>query len=141
MTAALPPPEPSRELRRRLHTSEEWRAYFQHNASTLPPVPWPGGASLTPEERQAIEQSIQQFQLGESSEGNHLRRLAQAYAARAGDAAYAEAMDRFIKEEQRHARDLGRFMDLAGIPRAQSHWSDSVFRGLRKWNLSLLKFH
>lgn len=130
--AALPPPEPSRDLRRRLHTSEEWRAYFRHNADTLLPMTWHDGAALTPEETQAIYRSIQQFQLGESSEGNHLKRLARAYAARTGDAAYADAMDLFIQEEQRHARDLGRFMDLAGIPRAANHWSDSVFRGLRK---------
>ena len=129
-TVALPEPLP--ELLRRLHTSEQWRIYFRHNADGLLPVAWHEGAALTPEERQTIYRSIRQFQLGENSEGNHLRRLAQAYAARTGDTAYAEAMNLFIQEEQRHARDLGLFMYLAGIPRAASHWSDSVFRGLRK---------
>lgn len=115
-----------------LQTSAQWLAYFRHNAAHLMPIPWSEGVALVTEEKRAISRSIGQFQLGESSEGNHLKRLARAYAARTGDAAYAEAMDLFIGEEQRHARDLGRFMDLAGIPRAASHWSDSVFRLLRR---------
>lgn len=116
----------------RLHASELWLAYFQENARNLLALPWDDGAALTAEERRVIGPSIRQFQLGESSEGNHLRRLAAVYAARTGDAAYAEAMTLFIREEQRHGYDLGRFMDLAGIPRATAHWSDTIFRTLRK---------
>src|SRR5262249_18469329 len=37
----------------------------------------------------------------------------------------------FIGEEQRHSADLGRFLDLAGVPRATRHWGDTVFRALR----------
>lgn len=38
----------------------------------------------------------------------------------------------FIKEEQRHARDLGKFMRLQEIPLIHSHWVDNVFRKLRR---------
>jgi bacterioferritin (cytochrome b1) len=122
---------PSEKPRLCLRSSEEWLTYFRRNTETLVPIPWSNGVSLTPTEKQTIYRSIQQFQRGENSEGNHLRRFAHAYAARTGDVAYSEAMDLFIQEEQRHARDLGRFMDLADIPRTTSHWSDRVFRRLR----------
>jgi hypothetical protein len=36
-----------------------------------------------------------------------------------------------VAEENRHARDLGRFLDAAGIPRLRRHASDRVFRRLR----------
>ena len=131
MASASPPAQPSEKPRLCLPSSEEWLAYFRRNTETLLPIPWSNGASLTPREKQTIYRSIQKFQLGESSEGNHLRCLARVYAARTGDIAYGEAMELFIKEEQRHAHDLGRFMDLAEIPRTTSHWSDRVFRSLR----------
>lgn len=131
MASVSLPARPSEKPRLCLESSEQWLTYFRHNTETLLAIPWSIGASLTPREKQTIYRSIQKFQLGESSEGNHLRGLAHAYAARTGEIAYGEAMELFIKEEQRHARDLGRFMDLAEIPRTTSHWSDRVFRSLR----------
>lgn len=123
----------------RLHASEAWLAYFRDNERNQPTLPWADGATLSPPQRRVIGPSIRQFQLGESSEGHHLQRLAARYAARTGDAAYAEAMMLFIREEQRHGRDLGRYMDLAGIPRATTHWSDTVFRSIRKMsNLEMM---
>src|SRR5262249_7311040 len=41
------------------------------------------------------------------------------------------AIKLFIREEQRYARDLGRFLHLAGIPLLQRTWPDTVFRWLR----------
>jgi hypothetical protein len=38
----------------------------------------------------------------------------------------------FIAEENRHAQELGRFLDLAGIPRVGASWPDTVFRILRR---------
>jgi hypothetical protein len=111
--------------------TEWWREYFLTNANSLLSVPWHLGVDLTPEERDAIATSVQQFQLGESSEGRHLFHAARAYAARSGDAAYPHTLALFIAEEHRHARDLGRFLDLAGIGRASRAWPDSVFRWLR----------
>jgi hypothetical protein len=107
-------------------------AYFQNNAASLMAIPWERGAELTAAEQSAIAASVQGFQLGESSEGRHLLRCAQDYARRTGDADYLAAVRLFIGEEQRHGRDLGRFLQLAGIPRLQRTWSDSVFRWLRR---------
>ena len=44
---------------------------------------------------------------------------------------YVLALQLFIAEEQRHARDLGRFLELAGIPPIRSNPLDRIFRLLR----------
>ena len=112
--------------------SYQWCRYFRRNATHLLEIPWEAGVSLTPRERESIAESVREFQLGESAEGRHFVGAAKSYAARCGDTEYVDAVRLLIAEEQRHARDLGRFLDLAGIPRAESTWSDGVFRWLRK---------
>jgi hypothetical protein len=112
-------------------TSEAWREYFHRNALSLLEVPWELGVRLTDAERAAIATSVQEFQLGESSEARHFQGLAKEYARQTGDEEYVYALRLFIGEEHRHARDLGRVMDLAGIPRIGHTWPDAVFRWLR----------
>ena len=111
--------------------SVSWLDYYRNNRECLLAVPWERGAEITGSEREAIWDSVREFQLGESSEGRHIIRCAHEFAARQRTPAYAEAIKLFIREEQRHARDLGRFMDLAGIPRRTRAWPDTVFRCLR----------
>lgn len=113
-------------------SSTEWVEYFRTNSRSLLPIPWDQGAQVTDRQRDAIAVSIAEFQLGESSEGRHFIACARAYAAHSGDENYVAALGAFIAEEQRHARDLGRFMDLAGIPRAGHSWPDRIFRWLRR---------
>jgi len=112
-------------------TSLEWRHWFEHNARTLLDIPWHLGAELTPDESAAIAQSLKEFQAGESSEGKHLFHYAKQYADRAGDEDYVSAVRLFILEEQRHARDLGRFLTINGIPLVRTTFADRVFRRLR----------
>jgi len=112
-------------------SSLEWCAYFDANASAAE-IPWECGAHLTVAERRAVAPSIQEFQLGESSEGRHLHAAARAYAASSGDDAYVRAIEAFIREEQRHARDLGRFLAAEGVPLRKRSWPDAVFRSLRR---------
>src|SRR3954467_9130120 len=112
-------------------TSSDWISYYEQNALTLLKVPWELGTELLPEEDAAIRSSLQAFQAGESSEGHHLLRYAKAYAVRGDDAAYVEAIQRFVAEEQRHARDLGRFLKLNDIPLVRTTFTDFVFRKLR----------
>ena len=112
-------------------STRDWVEYFRMNRSRLLPIPWGLGAELQAAERAAIARSIQAFQLGESSEGRNLMKYARAWAARSGDADYVEAIGLLIAEEQRHARDLGRFMELNGVPCIRRRWTDTVFRRLR----------
>jgi hypothetical protein len=118
---------------RRIRASEFWEAWFRRSLDNPPEVPWESVAELTESERTTIRSSIQEFQLGEQSEGRHLKHAARDYAQRSGDAAYSRAMELFIREEQHHAALLGRFMDLAGIARVRHTWVDSVFRRLRRF--------
>lgn len=110
----------------------EWIHYFQDNRKHLMSIDWENSYRLSPYEKTAILASLQQFQLGESSEGRCLIEAAKRYADRTGDAQYVTALQWFIQEEQRHARDLGRFMMQQGLPLAQTHWVDSIFRWLRR---------
>jgi len=114
-----------------VRSSLDWCAYYEANAAAAE-IPWECSAHLTAAERRAVAASIQEFQLGESSEGRHLHAAARAYAASSGDGAYVRAIEAIIREEQRHARDLGRFLAAEGIPLRKRSWPDAVFRSLRR---------
>src|SRR5688500_3468024 len=115
-----------------MQTSQEWRRYYEENARSLLKIPWELGHELSYAEQRAIIRSVQDFQAGESSEGMHLFQYAKDYAERAGDHVYIEASRLFIAEEQRHARDLGRFMQINGLPLVKTTFTDGVFRRLRQ---------
>jgi rubrerythrin len=112
-------------------SSREWLLYYDQNARSLLDVPWHLGAELTQTELAAISESLKEFQAGENSEGKHLLRYAQIYAERTGNADYVAAIRLFIAEEQRHARDLGRFLKLNGVALVKTTFTDQVFRKLR----------
>jgi hypothetical protein len=114
-----------------MHSSTEWLHHFQRNAEGLLPIPWEHGAELTAGEARAIAASVAEFQRGESGEGRRLTRYAEAYALATGDEDYPAAIRLFIREEQRHARDLARFLALNHLPLAPSTATDSTFRRLR----------
>jgi hypothetical protein len=112
-------------------SSKGWIAYYRTNAKNLMALPWKRGAELTTAEKEAIAASLQDFQLGESSEGRHLLERALVYSAN-HDPDYLEALQLFIREEQRHARDLGTFLKLTDIPLLERTRLDSIFRWLRR---------
>jgi len=115
----------------RVQSSAEWVRYFKQNAVNLRPIPWEQGACITPDELSAIASSLRGWQLGETSDGRQLRAVARRYADTMGDPEFNEAIDLFIKEEQRHGETLGLFLDLAGVERARSDWGDNIFRVFR----------
>src|SRR4051812_15347519 len=113
-----------------MRSSAEWLQYFEQNRRALLEIPWHAGPELTAQERLAVGRSVQEFQRGESSEGRHILHYAQQYAAKTSDREYVPALRLFIAEEQRHARDLGRFLAINGIPLVESTFPDRVFRTL-----------
>ncbi|MFL5331055.1 MAG: 4-hydroxy-3-methylbut-2-enyl diphosphate reductase [Gemmataceae bacterium] len=115
----------------RVWTSAEWLQYYQANAKHLMPIPWQVGAGVTLAELEPIVESLRAWQLGETSEGGHLLAATRKYALRMGDPLFVDVVRMFIAEEQRHGEDLGRFLDLAGVPRAKRNWGDSLFRAAR----------
>jgi hypothetical protein len=116
-----------------VRTSEFWESSFRRSLANPPEIPWDSAVKLSETERKKIRSSIQEFQLGEQSEGRHLKQAARDYAQLSGDTAYSRAMELFIREEQRHAALLGSFMDLVGIARIRHTCVDSVFRRLRRF--------
>src|SRR5687767_9803155 len=112
-------------------SSSKWHDYFKANAGALRDIPWAGGLGATPEEIAAIADSLRGWQLGETSDGAHLLAAARKYAEAIGDPEFVDAVQAFIREEQRHGETLGRWLDLAGVPRATKDWGDTVFRCAR----------
>jgi hypothetical protein len=112
-------------------STRQWEQYFTRNCQQLRDIPWEGDDAVSGAEREAISKSIAVFQLGESGEGRHFMKTAQVYAGRSGDHAYIDALKLFIAEENRHAAELGRFMERHDIPLKSRQWSDSIFRFLR----------
>ena len=62
--------------------TQHWLTYFDLNAIAPRKIPWDLGADLPDEETRFIVPSIQEFQTGESSDGDRLRAAAAAWAAR-----------------------------------------------------------
>ena len=111
--------------------SSEWIVHFERNAKRLRPIPWDLGAAVTDAELASISGSLRAWQLGETSDGSHLLAASHNYATSIGDPEFVAAVRLFIAEEQRHGRDLGRFLELAGVIRAESDWGDNLFRTIR----------
>jgi hypothetical protein len=86
---------------------------------------------VAPDQLDAIARSLQAWQLGETSDGRHLRAAAARHAERIGEPDYLPAIELFIREEQRHGELLGRFLDLTGVGRVTSDWGDHLFRTAR----------
>jgi hypothetical protein len=114
-----------------INTSQEWIEHFLVTERTERRFAWDKGAQITSQELAEIRDSLCAWQLGETSDGAHLMAAARLYAARVRDPQFIEAVRMFIREEQRHGENLGRFLDLAGVPRAKKDWGDSLFRAAR----------
>jgi hypothetical protein len=110
--------------------SRSWHDYFEYgNPHT--PLPWDDPYPLTPAERRSVAASMQQFQLGEGSDGKRLLRSGWDHGRQTSDPYFAAALSLFVREEQRHSEYLARFMDREHIPRLAAHWLDRTFRKLR----------
>jgi hypothetical protein len=109
-----------------------WLNHFEYHAEHPRRVPEGIPNVLTPAERQLIASSIATFQLGEQSSGTNLLRAAYYYAREQDAPEVARITEYLIKEEQRHATLLRAFMAGHGIPTIGEHWTDRVFRRLRK---------
>lgn len=106
---------------------QKWFNYFEQNRKNRAPILWEKGIRVKLHLNAPLIRSLQKFQLGESGEGQKLRR----HAEETGDANYAAAIDLFIKEEQEHARLMAKILDALNAPLLKNHWSDWCFVSLR----------
>jgi hypothetical protein len=119
-----------------MKTSTQWIEHFRKNALHYR-IDWTLNTQITQDEVNAILQSLQAWQLGETSEGKHLVKAAEKYAAKIADPVYVEAIKLFIREEQKHGNNLGLYLDRISKPRVKKNWGDTLFRGVRYFNTSM----
>jgi hypothetical protein len=119
-----------------MFTSKNWIAHFKSNAKQER-VDWNLLPKFSETEITTILYSLQAWQLGETSDGTHLINASEKYARKVGDAEYVEAVKLFIKEEQKHGNNLGKYLDLINKPRVKKNWGDTLFRKIRYFNTSM----
>lgn len=112
-----------------MKTFQNWVTHFTHNQ---PYVAWKDDYKLSDTEHRAVYKSLRVFQKGESSEAKNLLAKAKDFVKDKEDKSYYDALVVFIREENRHSFELGKFMDMQNIPCLQVHWEDNLFRSLRK---------
>jgi hypothetical protein len=103
-----------------------WLGYFEGRRGNELEAPLDAPFADQPG-RGPVAESIARFELGESGDGERIRRL----AAEKGDPAYARAIELFVAEEGQHARWLGVLRKRFGGDKLTSHWSDGAFVALR----------
>lgn len=119
-----------------MKTSNEWIHYFSLNLQEKR-IDWTRSPDITDHELKTVLRSLQAWQLGETSDGHNLIRASTKYAAKTGDPFYIDAVKLFIKEEQKHGNNLGRYLDRIGKPRIKKNWGDTLFRKIRYFNTSM----
>ncbi len=119
-----------------MHTTNYWFRHFKENAGRQH-INWLLKPVITTKETHTILSSLQAWQLGETSDGSQLTAAATRYAQHMGDPAYVDTIKLFIKEEQKHGENLGRYLDAIGQPRIKANWGDTLFRKVRHLNTSM----
>jgi rubrerythrin len=119
-----------------MKTTTYWIEHFGKNALQKR-IDWNTPVSITPDETNVILSSLQAWQLGETSEGKHVLKAADKYARAVEEPRYVEAIELFIKEEQKHGNNLGLYLDRIGKTRMMKNWGDSLFRQIRYFNTSM----
>jgi hypothetical protein len=109
-------------------SAQRWLSYFENNRIGRESLHFTETLAFSPALRLPLIQSLQRFQIGETGEGNHLRK----YARSMRDPVYEQCIDLFIKEEQSHARILAEMIAALDGTLLRWHWSDLVFIGLRR---------
>lgn len=109
-------------------SSEKWLGYFIENKEACPNIRFPESISMRDDLRLPLIHSLQKFQIGETGEGKHLKRFARIM----NDPAYEMCIDRFIREEQHHARVLAQMISSLNGTLLTWHWTDLIFICLRR---------
>ena len=119
-----------------MKTSKQWIEHFNVNA-LKERVDWSLKPTISEREVCTILHSLQAWQLGETSDGTHLLHASTLYANKIFDPDYVMAVRLFIIEEQKHGRNLGRYLDAINKPRIKANWGDSLFRKIRYFNTNM----
>jgi hypothetical protein len=109
-----------------------WLAHFHRNQQNRSEPDWHAPLTLPADVVRAVVRSLEQFQLGDGGGPAYLiaRNREKFLAANEGT---RELVDLWFAEEREHARLLGAAVARFGGRCIESHWSFTVFCGVRKW--------
>lgn len=117
-------------------SSHKWKEYFEENLK-IKRVNRNQSANINEVEKQKIIRSLQAWQLWETSEWKNLLSAAKKYSEDIWDLEYLDSVKLFIKEEQKHWENLGKYLDLIWVKRLEKDLWDSLFRKVRYFNLDI----
>jgi hypothetical protein len=118
-------------MKQHLDTSY-WIRFFTHNRHNRKEPRWDASIEMHEGARALLEQSLQEFQLGDG--GGPASLIAwnvQRY--RQSQAGLGEVLDLWFEEEKEHSRLLGGLLKRFEVPAINGHWSFSLFCKLRRW--------
>jgi hypothetical protein len=119
-----------------MKSSLYWLAHFQKNLQQER-IDWTSTPNITPQEKKIIIKCLQAWQLAETSDGKHLLAASAKYAHEMKDPDFLKAVQLFIKEENKHGENLGKYLDIIHEARIKSDWRDSLFRRVRYYNTNM----
>ncbi|HEY5408678.1 MAG TPA: ferritin-like domain-containing protein [Ginsengibacter sp.] len=119
-----------------MKTSQTWIEHFSTNIK-IQRIDWQIQPSLKNSEKRNILSALKAWQLGETSDGSHLLKASKKYAEKIDDRLYVTAVELFIKEEQKHGNNLGKYLDAIGEDKLTKNWADTLFRKFRYFNSSM----
>lgn len=119
-----------------IRSSDYWKDHFETSAKQQR-INWDQTPIISEIEKSNILGSLKAWQLGETSDGANLKKATRKYALRHNDPVYNEVINLFIKEEQKHGENLGKYIDRIGEERKKKDWGDTMFRKVRGLNTNM----
>ncbi|NNM30684.1 MAG: ferritin-like domain-containing protein, partial [Akkermansiaceae bacterium] len=110
---------------------QRWIRHFEGNRGRLE-ADWRAPVTLPAEVKAPVAASLAIFQLGETGDGGTLRRYAARLRGRPGFEGYEEALDMFVKEENRHAATLAVMVRRLDGELIRKQWTAAVFKVMRR---------
>jgi len=110
---------------------QKWVRHFERNGTNRPEPQWDSPLEITGRPLAKLVRSIQQFQLGDGGGPAYL--IAWNREQYLSDARLKRVIDLWFKEEREHSRLLGDMLKRLGGEEIQSHWSFSMFCGVRRY--------
>jgi hypothetical protein len=117
-----------------LHTTmnyQKWVKHFEKNSLQRPEPDWGAPLAFQGRTLHKLRRSIQQFQLGDGGGPAYL--IAWDRNRYLSDPEVKRVIDLWFNEEKEHSRLLGSLLQRLGAEKIESHWSFSLFCGVRKF--------
>ncbi len=119
------------EIQEEQRPFKDWFEFFEWNRDNQTSIDWSNEDQMSSKEKELLSASLQDFQVGEYSEGKNFQKKAHIFSALFDIPWYSRSIELFIKEEQRHSHYLLDFMEIQSIEPKKEVWLDFIFTKLR----------